>query len=116
MVVLLVIAQYATKWLPAGFASLSEGRLNAWHLAIGPAILLLMLLRLAWRLTHHTPQPPSDLPVPLRLLSRGTHWLFYAILVVLPALGWIAASGYGAVTGAKPRARSCSRTKVRVGR
>ncbi len=47
---LLVVARYATKWMPAGFASLSEARLNAWHLAIGPAILLLMLLRLAWAL------------------------------------------------------------------
>jgi len=34
---------------------MTEGELNAWHLAIGPAILLLMLLRLAWRLTHRTP-------------------------------------------------------------
>ncbi len=97
LVVLLVIAQYATKWPPAGFASLSKGQLNAWHLAIGPAILLLMLLRLAWRLTHHVPPPPSDLSAPLRVLSRSTHWLFYAILIVLPVLGWVAASGYGAV-------------------
>ncbi len=96
VVVLLVVAQYATKWLPAGFASMSEGQLNAWHLAIGPAILLLMLLRLAWRLTHHTLPPPSNLTAPLQLLSRTTHWLFYALLVVLPVLGWIAASGYGA--------------------
>lgn len=96
VVVLLVVAQYATKWLPAGFASMSEGQLNAWHLAIGPAILLLVLLRLAWRLTHHTPPPPSNLTAPLQLLSRTTHWLFYALLVVLPVLGWIAASGYGA--------------------
>jgi cytochrome b561 len=96
LVVLLVIAQYATKWLPAGFASMSEDQLNAWHLAIGPTILLLMLLRLAWRLTHDTPPPPSDLSTPLQLLSRTTHWLFYALLIVLPVLGWIAASGYGA--------------------
>ena len=96
VVVLLVVAQYATKWLPDGFASLGEKQLNAWHLAIGPTILLLMLLRLAWRLTHHTPAPPSDLPRSLQILSRSTHWLFYALLVVLPVLGWIAASGYGA--------------------
>lgn len=96
IVVLLVVAQYATKWLPDGFASLSEKQLNGWHLAIGPAILLLMLLRLAWRFTHPAPPPPSDLPMSLRIVSRGTHWLFYAILIVLPVLGWIAASGYGA--------------------
>ncbi len=96
LVVLLVVAQFATKWLPAGFATMSEGQLNAWHLAIGPTVLLLMLFRLTWRLTHYTPPPPADLPAPLRLLSRATHWLFYAILIVLPVLGWVAASGYGA--------------------
>ena len=96
LVLLLVVAQYATKWLPDGFASLSEKQLNGWHLAIGPAVLLIMLLRLAWRFTHPAPPPPSDLPMSLRILSRGTHYLFYAILIVLPVLGWIAASGYGA--------------------
>lgn len=95
-VVGLVVAQYATKWLPAGFASLSEKQLDGWHLAIGPLLLLLMVLRLAWRVTHHTPAPPSDLSRPLRILSRGTHWLFYAILIVLPILGWVAACGYAA--------------------
>lgn len=96
LVLLLVVAQYATKWLPDGFASLSEKQLNGWHLAIGPAVLVIMLLRLAWRFTHPAPPPPSDLPMSLRILSRGTHYLFYAILIVLPVLGWIAASGYGA--------------------
>lgn len=95
IIVLLVVAQYATKWLPDGFASLSEKQLNAWHLAIGPTILLLMLLRLAWRLTHYIPAPPSDLPPSLQVVSRATHWLFYAILLVLPVLGWVAASGFG---------------------
>lgn len=46
---------------------MTEGELNAWHLAIGPAILLLMLLRLAWRLTHRTPPrvPPIKRGSPL---------------------------------------------------
>ena len=54
-----------------------------------------MVLRLAWRLTHRPPPPPADLPRALRLLSRATHWLFYAVLIVLPLLGWAAASAYG---------------------
>lgn len=95
-VLVLVVVQYATKWLPVGFASLGEGRLNAWHLAAGPAVLVLMLLRLAWRLTHRPPPPPTDLPRSLQIASRATHWLFYAILVALPVLGLVAASGFGA--------------------
>jgi len=95
-VLALVVVQYATKWLPGGFATLSGKQLDTWHLAVGPTILLVMVLRLGWRLSHHVPPPPSDLPVSLRLLSRATHWLFYAILIVLPVLGWVAASGFGA--------------------
>ena len=55
-----------------------------------------MLLRLTWRLTHPPPPPPTDLPPALRLLSRATHWLFYVVLIVLPLLGWTAASAFGA--------------------
>ena len=93
-VVGLVLVQYLTKWLPRNLAG--PGVLNSWHLAIGPAILLLMLLRLGWRLSHRVPPPPNDLAPGLRALSRATHWSFYILLVVLPLLGWAAASGYGA--------------------
>ena len=48
---------------PAGHAAgVGEESLNAWHLAIGPSILALMLLRLAWRLTHPVPPAARDLP------------------------------------------------------
>ena len=90
----LLLVQYGTKWVPASWAS--EATLNAWHLAVGPTILLLMVLRLLWRLTHRPPPAPADLSVGLRVLSRATHWGFYLVLIVLPVLGWLAASGYGA--------------------
>lgn len=66
---LLGAVRYATNWVPVGFAFLTERQLNAQHLAVGPTILALMLLRLAWRLTHRTSPPPSDLPRPLQILS-----------------------------------------------
>ncbi len=93
----LVGVQYVTKLASPGvFAGVSENGLNAWHLAVGPTILLLMALRLVWRLTHTPPPPPNDLAPALRALSRATHWAMYVILLVLPVLGWVAASGYGA--------------------
>lgn len=96
-IVLLVVVQLATKAVPVGWLGVfSEEWLNAWHLGVGPMVLTVMLVRLGWRLTHAVPAPPRDLPSTLRLLSRATHWAFYALLVLLPILGWAAASGYGA--------------------
>lgn len=96
LVVLLLVAQYTTKLiLPYVLPKTAEDAINAWHLSIGSTILLVTLLRLAWRLTHPPPPPPADLPPGLRLLSRATHWAFYAVLIVLPLLGWITANAYG---------------------
>ena len=96
-IVILLIVQYATKFIPPkSFSWASKDGLNAWHFAVGPTILLLMLLRLIWRLTHHTPPPPGDLPTGLQVLSRATHWLFYAILILLPILGWLRHPASGA--------------------
>lgn len=96
LVVLLLLAQYTTKLiLPFTLPKSAADSINAWHLSIGSTILLIMLLRLAWRLTHRPPSPPADLPPALRLLSRANHWAFYAVLILLPLLGWITANAYG---------------------
>jgi len=95
-VVGLLLVQALTKLIrPGAFAWATEDALNAWHLSVGPTILVLTLLRLAWRLTHPVPPPPADLSRGLQLLSRATHWAFYVLLIVLPVLGWISASAFG---------------------
>lgn len=96
-ILVLLILQYLTKLIPPNtLAGASEDSLNAWHLAIGPSILALMLFRLAWRLTHPIPPPPADLSLGMQVFSRATHWALYGLLILLPFLGWFAASGFGA--------------------
>lgn len=68
------------------------------HKATGLTILALTLARLGWRLGHRP--PPFD-PVMKAWevgLARAVHWLFYALLVVLPLSGWILVSTSGRVT------------------
>ena len=98
IIVALVTTQYITKLVsPETFAGVTDDGLDAWHLAVGPTILLLMLARFGWRLTHRPPPPPpKDLLPALQLLSRLTHWLFYGVLIVIPILGWFSASAFGA--------------------
>ena len=62
------------------------------HLSFGALILLIVLLRLAWRLTHPIPLTTQHLPVWQALVARWTHRLFYVVLTVSPVLGWASAS------------------------
>jgi cytochrome b561 len=97
LVVALVLIQAAIALvLPAILPKSAEDSLTSWHLAIGSTILLVMLLRLAWRLTHPMPPAPTDLSPAMRVLARGTHWAFYVVLILLPVIGWMAANAYGA--------------------
>ncbi len=58
------------------------------HKAIGITILLLTLVRLGWRLGHKPPPLPDHMTPLMRRVARGTHILFYCLLVVMPLSGW----------------------------
>ena len=96
LVVAMLAVQYSVAlWLVYVLPKSAEGALAEWHFSLGSSVLVVMLLRLGWRLTHAPPPPPADLQPSLRLLSRATHWAFYAGYLVLPILGWFAASAHG---------------------
>jgi cytochrome b561 len=96
LVLVLLVAQFAVAWtMPHIHRGTEPIGLIAWHLTIGMLILLVVLLRLGWRAVSAVPPPPDDLPASLRLLSRATHFLLYAILIIVPLLGWINASARG---------------------
>lgn len=96
LILALLIVQFTIAWtMPQiGRGSVPTG-LIGWHLSVGVAILAVMIVRLAWRLTHPAPPAPTDLSPALAVLSRATHYLLYAVLIVLPLLGWANASARG---------------------
>lgn len=67
--------------------------LIAWHLGVGATLVTVMAIRVIWRLTHW--RTPDELPPLLSVVSRITHVLLYAALVLVPLLGWINASSRG---------------------
>lgn len=69
--------------------------LMATHKAIGMTILLLTLLRIAWRLAHKPPELAIHLAAWERFLARTVHAVFYILLISLPLIGWIASSAFG---------------------
>jgi cytochrome b561 len=70
-----------------------RAELFAWHKTIGATILLLALLRLAWRLMHKPPPFPESLPRWERIAAVWNHRAFYVLLIALPLTGLAAVSG-----------------------
>lgn len=64
------------------------------HLALGSGLLLVVLLRILWRLTHRPP-PPPPLPAWQRWLAGATHVALYLVLILMPLAGWASASAHG---------------------
>lgn len=62
------------------------------HKSTGLLILVLSLARLGWRLTHRPPAFPAAMPGWEKLVGSITHWIFYALMVLIPLSGWIMSS------------------------
>ncbi|HXI88096.1 MAG TPA: cytochrome b [Parvularculaceae bacterium] len=58
------------------------------HKSVGITILLLTLIRILWRLTHRPPALPDAMAGWEKVIARATHFLFYALLITIPMLGW----------------------------
>jgi cytochrome b561 len=69
------------------------------HKPLGIAILVLALLRLALRLIRGAPALPADLPAPMKLAAQGSHYALYALMIVMPLIGWgmLSAAAYPVV-------------------
>jgi cytochrome b561 len=65
------------------------------HMALGMAIFVLAVLRLAVRHIHKPPPLASSLKRWEVVLAKSTHHTFYLLLLLLPILGWAAMSAYG---------------------
>jgi len=95
LIVALLVVQYPIGWLmPDIHRGMTPGAAMILHISFGILILLLILLRFAWRLTHPV-TPESSLPHWQRLGSEAVHWLLYALVLATTFTGWLFASFRG---------------------
>jgi cytochrome b561 len=66
------------------------------HRPIGAVILVLAAVRLLNRLLNPPPPLPPDLPSWQKILAKLSHLLLYALMFLLPLVGWamLSAAGY----------------------
>ncbi len=88
-VALLILVQFVTGKV-ADALKLSPAKLDlfVWHKSIGVTILLLVVLRLAWRLADTPPSPPNDSPAWETKLAAAGHYTLYALMFAVPLSGW----------------------------
>lgn len=95
LIVVLLLVQYPIGWLmPDIHRGMKPGATMTFHVSFGMVILVLIVLRLAWRLAHPV-VPESSLPPWQRLSSEAVHWLLYALVLASTVTGWLFASFRG---------------------
>jgi cytochrome b561 len=97
--VLLVLIVFGLVMTKLGLPPARQFQLYQLHKSIGITVLLLSVLRLAWRLSHRPP-PLTDMPCLERRLAEGAHGLLYVLIIGLPLSGWamVSASRYNIPT------------------
>ena len=91
LIVQVTLAEMADD-LPNGVRKLS---LLARHKSFGITILMLVILRLAWRSLNTHPPLPDNLKPYERSLARLTHGALYTLLFAIPLSGWTMSSARG---------------------
>ena len=62
------------------------------HKSVGLTILMLVIVRLAWRLANPVPAMPPAMGNGERILARLVHGLLYLLMITIPLLGWATVS------------------------
>lgn len=85
---LLILIVFAMGLLVDAFPKTWEHGIVETHKVLGVAILLLVVLRFGWRLSH---RPPASEPIN-PLIDRGAglaHWGLYGLMVAVPVVGLV---------------------------
>lgn len=67
-----------------------------WHKTTGIVVLCLVALRVVVRLARGVPPPEPSLNILQRVAAEATHLGIYMLLILIPVLGWVGVSAYGA--------------------
>jgi cytochrome b561 len=57
------------------------------HKSFGAILLMLILLRLLWRLVNERPRLPDDITAAQAFLANGMHWVLYILMLAQPLSG-----------------------------
>jgi len=88
---LMAVMVLAMLFLGIGMAATLSERyrlLVAIHRPLGLAVLVLVAIRLINRLLNPPPPLPGSIPPLQRIAAKASHALLYALMFIMPLLGW----------------------------
>ena len=65
------------------------------HKGLGAVLIVVVIARLLWRLTHRPPPFPDTMPPLEQRIARQTHWAIYFLLVLAVVTGYVHVVGLG---------------------
>jgi cytochrome b561 len=102
-----IIALGIMLLVPSGLWMVARGQADLWndltntlyglHKATGFTVLLLMVLRVIFKLRHADPPYPQTLPKLQRIAAKSLHHLLYILLLAVPLLGWAGITAFPAL-------------------
>lgn len=93
-VVLVLLQAYLGFTFGLSEPSPARDEIFIWHKSVGVVILIAALIRLAYRWKNPPPPFPPELPAWERAAAVWNHRLFYALLIAMPIVGFVAVSGF----------------------
>ena len=89
LVAAIILVQFVLGKVAEGM-SISPAKIDTfvWHKSLGVTVLLIVLLRLAWRLFDSPPDAPAGIPPRETKLAAIGHWLLYVLMFAVPLSGW----------------------------
>lgn len=95
----LVLAVLPLAWVATSLARDAAAKpvLFQFHKSVGITIFVLVVARLLWRAVN-PPPPEVSVPAGLALIGRVSHWLLYAVFLLMPVSGFLLSAFNGSTT------------------
>lgn len=91
-IAVLILGNAIGGLLHEAFGPAAEASIMAVHKSIGLTVLVLSLVRLAWRMAHGFPRFPDSTSRWDAIAARATHVAFYVLIIAVPLAGWMMVS------------------------
>ena len=92
LIAALIVTNLFLGWRMNQLAGMDRFTLFQLHKSVGITVLVLSVLRLAWRLGHRPPPYPATMRRWERVAATSTHWTFYGLMLAMPLTGWVIVS------------------------